>query len=168
MQTEKSDFYKLWQQHKLLKTMEMGEVWSDTYDEGYLHQFYCHKIYKKQLKQWVKKYTPMEHLSGDHEDHSISPRIVQGYAMKRGGLFFWVYRRVNGTWDNNLIRISQWRKSHCRTNASIRRKKEIQKRVRPWELSLLGTRVRNLTIWVRLFEKEKLQQSSPGLSVPSE
>ena len=26
-----------------------------------------------------------------------------------------------------MIRIPQWRESHCRTNASIRRKKEIQK-----------------------------------------
>ena len=36
---EKSDFYELWQQHQLLKTMEMSEVWTDTYDEGYVHQF---------------------------------------------------------------------------------------------------------------------------------
>ena len=27
----------------------------------------------------------------------------------------------------NMIRSSQWRQSHCRTNASIRRKKKIQK-----------------------------------------
>ena len=26
VQTKKSDFYKLWQQHKLLKTMEMSEI----------------------------------------------------------------------------------------------------------------------------------------------
>ena len=31
-------FCELWQQHKL-KTMEMSEVWPDTYDEGYMHQF---------------------------------------------------------------------------------------------------------------------------------
>ena len=36
---EKSDFYELWQQHQLLKTMEMSEVWTDTYDEGYIHKF---------------------------------------------------------------------------------------------------------------------------------
>ena len=36
---EKSDFYGLWQQHKLLKTMEVSEVWPDTYDKGYIHQF---------------------------------------------------------------------------------------------------------------------------------
>ena len=26
-----------------------------------------------------------------------------------------------------MIRISQWRESHCRTNTSVRRKKDIQK-----------------------------------------
>ena len=37
---EKIDFYELWQQHKLLKTTEMSEVWSDaTFDEGYIHRF---------------------------------------------------------------------------------------------------------------------------------
>ena len=37
---EKSDFYELWQQHKQLKTMEISETWSDTFDEGYyIHQF---------------------------------------------------------------------------------------------------------------------------------
>ena len=36
---QKNDFYELWQQGKLLKTMEMSEVWPDTYDEGYVHQF---------------------------------------------------------------------------------------------------------------------------------
>ena len=35
---QKSDFYELWQQHKLLKTMEMCEVEPNTYDEGYTYQ----------------------------------------------------------------------------------------------------------------------------------
>ena len=38
-----------------------------------------------------------------------------------------------------MIRISQWRESHCRTNTSIRRKKQIQKsrtmRITVWDLS---------------------------------
>ena len=45
---EKNDFFEIWQQHKLLKTMEMSEVWPDTYDEVYIHQFQpepTHKIY---------------------------------------------------------------------------------------------------------------------------
>ena len=53
---------------------------------------------------------------------SISTRIVKSYAMKRG-ILFWVYWKVNGNWDNNMIRISKWSKSHCRRNTSIRRNK---------------------------------------------
>ena len=30
---KKKDFYKLWQQHKQLKTIEMSDVWPDTYGE---------------------------------------------------------------------------------------------------------------------------------------
>ena len=41
----------------------------------------------------------------------ISTRIVISYAMKRG-ILFWVYWKVNGNWDNNMIRISQWKESH--------------------------------------------------------
>ena len=36
---KKKSFYELWQQHKLLKAMEMSEVWPDTFDEGYIHEF---------------------------------------------------------------------------------------------------------------------------------
>ena len=56
----------------------------------------------------------------------ISTRIVISYAMK-WGILLWISWKVNGNWDNNMIRISQWRESHCRTNTSVRRKKEIQK-----------------------------------------
>ena len=34
---QKCDFYELWQQHKLLKTIAMSEVWPNTYDEGYIN-----------------------------------------------------------------------------------------------------------------------------------
>ena len=35
---EKSDFHKLLQEHKQLKTMEMSEVLPNTYNDGYIHQ----------------------------------------------------------------------------------------------------------------------------------
>ena len=57
--------------------------------------------------------------------HPISTRIVIRYVMK-WGIPLWIWWRVSGNWDNNMIRFSQWRESHCRTNISIRRKKEIQ------------------------------------------
>ena len=39
VQTKKSDFYELWQQHKQLKTIEISEDWLDTFNERYIHQF---------------------------------------------------------------------------------------------------------------------------------
>ena len=36
---KKRYLYELWQQHKQLKAMEVNEAWSDTYNEGYIHQF---------------------------------------------------------------------------------------------------------------------------------
>ena len=47
----------------------------------------------------------------------VSSRIVKSYVMKRG-ISYEAWRKVNGNWDN-MIRISQWRKSHCKTNTSI-------------------------------------------------
>ena len=52
----------------------------------------------------------------------ISTRIVLSYSMKQG-ILLWIWWKVNGNWDNNIIWISQWRESHCRTNTSVRRKK---------------------------------------------
>ena len=52
----------------------------------------------------------------------ISSRIVISYAIK-WDILFWVYWKVNGNWDNNMIRILQWRESQCRTNTSVRRNK---------------------------------------------
>ena len=46
--------------------------------------------------------------------------------MKQG-IPFWVWRKVDGNWDNEIIRISQWRESHFRKNTIVRRKKQIQK-----------------------------------------
>ena len=52
----KSDFYELWQKLKLMKTMEMSEIWPDTYDERHMHQFQpesTRKIHKQVQKCWV-------------------------------------------------------------------------------------------------------------------
>ena len=48
-----------------------------------------------------------------------STEIVTSYAIKC--ILFWVWLKVSGNWDNNMIRMSQWRESHYRTNACIRR-----------------------------------------------
>ena len=51
-------------------------------------------------------------------------RIVISYVMKQG-IPLWIWWKVNGNWDNNLIRIFQCMENHCRTNTIFRRKKEI-------------------------------------------
>ena len=58
VQTKKSDFCELWQQHKQLKTMELSEAWPDIYSLGYMHQFQpepTHKILWQQQKHWILK-----------------------------------------------------------------------------------------------------------------
>ena len=74
----------------------------------------------------------------------ISIRIVISYAIKQG-IPLWIWWEVNENWGNNMIRISQWRKSHCKTNT----------RAGLWE-SQSGIWVGHSTTWVRSFEKEKL------------
>ena len=68
----------------------------------------------------------------------VSTRIVISNEMKRG-ITFWIWWKVNENWDNNIISISQWGESHCRTNNRIRRKKRIQKsrtlRITVWDPS---------------------------------
>ena len=128
-------------QHKQLKTMEISEAWPDTYDERDI----C-------INSNLNPLTKFNSSSRDTEFNyilpwnitqmitktiSISARIVISYAMKRGiPLRIW---KVNGNWDNNMTRITQWRERHCGTNTSIRRKKEIQKirtvRVTGWDPS---------------------------------
>ena len=52
----------------------------------------------------------------------ISSRIIISYVMK-WYILWWILRKVNGNRDNNTIRISELKESHCRTNTSIRTKK---------------------------------------------
>ena len=68
---------------------------------------------------------------------------------------FGVWREVNGSCGNNMIRISQWRESHYRTNSSViieqilvSEERKKSKRAGLWE-SQSGIPVRKLTSWVR-------------------
>ena len=133
------------------KTMGMSEVWTDTYDEEYIHQFLPNPLTKftsssrstefKDIVTWNISQMITKNIF-------ISTRIVITYVMKRG-IVFCIYWKVNRNWDNNMIRISPWTESHCRTNISVRINKS--KRVGPSE-SESGIQVGKLTIWVRLFE----------------
>ena len=56
----------------------------------------------------------------------IRTRIVICYVMKWASCFEFIGKSME-TENNNTIGISQWRESQCKTNTSIRRKKEIQR-----------------------------------------
>ena len=76
-----------------------------------------------------------------------STRIVISYAMKRD-IPFWIWRNVNGNWDNKMIRFPNRGKAIVeQIPASEERNKS--KRARTWE-SQSGIRVGKLTIRVRL------------------
>ena len=81
----------------------------------------------------------------------ISTRIVISYAIK-WGIPLWIWWKVNGNWDNYMVRISQWNESE---SPSVRRKKEIQKcrtmRITVWDQSRKVNRLSKV-IW----DKKKL------------
>ena len=83
-------------------------------------------------------------------------RIVINYAM-RWAISCWVWGKVNGNLDNNMIKISL-------ATEEINKSK---KKTGLWE-SLSEIQVGKLTIWIRSFEIEKLQQISLSLSVSPE
>ena len=70
----------------------------------------------------------------------ISTRVV----ISKWIIPFWAWCKVNGNSDN-MIRISQCSKSHCRTNTTVKRGL--------WE-SQSGIWVGKLSIWVRSFKIE--------------
>ena len=83
----------------------------------------------------------------------ISTRIVISYAMKRG-IPLWIWCKVNGNWDNDMIRIFQDGKTIVEQTLASE-EKNISKRAGQWELQS-GIRVQKLTICVRSFEIEKI------------
>ena len=118
----KNDIYELRQKHMQLKTMEMSEDWPYNYNEGYIHQFQyepTHKITNSSRNTEFKDILPWNISQMITETLLISKRIAISYAMTRG-ISFWDRWNVNGNWDNNVIKSSQWRESHCRTNTSFR------------------------------------------------
>ena len=120
----------------------------DTYDEGYIHQFQPEhtltKFTNSSRSTEFKRNPPMEHTQMIAKTAPISTRIVISYAMK-WVIPLGVWRKVNGNWDNNMIRISQWRESHCRLALEEINK---SKRAGLWQ-SQSEIQVGKLPIWVR-------------------
>ena len=81
----------------------------------------------------------MDHLSNDHKECPNQHKNSHKLFNKMGHP---VVNLMESQWKlrYNMIRSSQWRQSHCRTNTSIRRKKKIQKSrtmiITVWDLFL--------------------------------
>ena len=105
----------------------------------------------------------MEHLSNDHEVHPISKRIAISHSMKWGILFQFIGKSM----ENEKTAWSEFPNGGKAIVEQILASEKINKSNRAglWE-SQSGIQVGKLTIWIRLFEIEKLKHSSPGLSVP--
>ena len=145
VQKKKSDFYELWQQHKQLKNIKMTEACPDTFDERFSY-FNLTPLTKFTGSSRSTEFTYI--LSWNipkmiMKTIPIITRIVISYEMKQG-IPLWIWWKVNGNWDINMIKIFQLKESICRTNTSIRTRSGIQ--------------VVELTIWVRLFQIEILHQ----------
>ena len=83
------------------------------------------------------------------ETFPVSTRIVISYAMK-WGVPLWIWWKFNGNWGKNMIRISQWRENHCRTNTSVKERNKFKRAgLWQWQCEMW---VGKLTIWVRSFE----------------
>ena len=122
---KKNDFYELWQQHKQLKIMEMSETWPDTFDEVHIHHFQPEstpKFTSSSRSPEFKDILPWNISQIIMKTIPISTRIVTKNVMKRG-IALWMWCKVKVNWDDNTIRVSQWRESDCRTNISVTRNK---------------------------------------------
>ena len=83
---QKNDFYKLWQHHRLLKTMKMSEACPDTYNEGYTHQFQLNPLTKfttTSRSTEFKDILPWKISQIITKTIPISALLVTCYTMKR-------------------------------------------------------------------------------------
>ena len=145
VQTKKSDFYELWQQHKQLKNMEMTEACPDTFDIRFSNSN-LNPLTKFTGSSRSTEFT--DSLSWNipkmiMKTIPIITRIVIRYVMEQG-IPLQIWWNINGNWDINMTKIFKSKESICRTNTSIR----------TWS----GIQVVKLTICVRLFQIEILHQ----------
>ena len=113
----------LWQQHKQLKTMEVSEMWPDiSMRDMYISSNLNPLTSSSSRSTEVKYILPWNISQMITKINPVSTRIVISYTKKQG-ISLWIWWKVNVNWDKNMVKISQWRESHCRTNTSIRRKK---------------------------------------------
>ena len=79
----------------------------------------------------------------------ISTRIVISNAMKRG-ILVWIWQKVDGNWDNNMIKFLNGRKTIIE-QILVSEERNKSKKAGLWEPQS-EIRLGKLTIWVRSFE----------------
>ena len=108
-----------------------ADEWSltDTYDEEYIYIYIYIYIY-------MTKFTS---ISRSTESKDILPWNIYGMITKivpvctritlssvmKWSILFWVCWKVNGNWDNNMIRISQWQEKFPKKINSHEFSKEV-------------------------------------------
>ena len=100
--------------HKQLKTMEMSEAWPDTFNEVIYINYNLNPLTKftsSNRSTEFKDIFPWNMSQMITKIIPISTRIVISNEVE-WGILFWVWWKVNGNWDDNMIRTSQWRESH--------------------------------------------------------
>ena len=122
---EKSDFYELWQWQKLLKVRWVRFDVIIMMIDIYIN-FNLKPLTEFTSSSWSTEFKDI--LSWNISQMItktilISTRIVISYANEMGHPVLSLLE-TQWKWDNNMIRISQWRE---RINTSVGRKKEIQK-----------------------------------------
>ena len=110
---EKSEFYELWQ--RKLKTMKMSEAWPDVRINSNLNLLTKYTCCRRSTE--FKDIFPWNISQIIMKTVSISMRIAIIYMMKQG-IPFWVWWKVNGNWNNNMIRISQTSKTMSHSHES--------------------------------------------------
>ena len=104
--------------------LEMNEAWLDTFNERYIHinsnldqiTNFCINSRSTKFKvvpQWNISQMIMNTIP-------ISMRLVT-ICMMNMYIPFWVWRKFNGNWKNNMIRMSKYRETHSRTDNRVRK-----------------------------------------------
>ena len=105
VQTKKSDFYKLWLQHKLLKNQKCMRfdlilTMRDIYINSHLNPLT--KFTTSSRTTEFKDILPQNISQMITKTIPISARIVISYVMK-WGILFWVYWKVNDDQDFSMV-----------------------------------------------------------------
>ena len=121
---EKNDFRELWQQHKLLKTMEMsGFSLILTMRHIHINSSLNPLTKFTSSSRGTEIYPPMERLSNNHEDH---PNQLRNSHKSCDEVRHPVLSLLESQWKLRQ-QLDQNFPLEGKPNTSVRRKKEIQK-----------------------------------------